>query len=343
MSDVYNYTFTGFGSQIKIDTTQTICTGCSVNFGQKLINSQGSIYNGQIFISNAIQTNMPTRLDVPEITISLNFQVTVTLMQLLKDMINNRTYAHSITINGVGNSITLKNCYWNKIGLQVSQNSLMTCSIDFNVVQKYNTIYSFVFFARNSASSNTSNYGLYGLNKSTIIPYYATSVQFKDQAITFNGSTNTNSDTIGTVTNSAAGSSNFVPTGWSLDITQQINFRTFCRNRSSSSSGCIQDAPISKHVSIGMMNSNINITTLVDSSIGYTTSSSCAYMTISSYTMQDNNYITVYYINPSTMIKTLFITLRKLYLTSANPTIQGSNYLAFQLSYQVGKIVMPSS
>jgi hypothetical protein len=103
---------------------------------------------------------------------------------------------------------------------------------------------------------------LYGDNfECNLIPYYATSVIDTDSLLK--------------------------PTAWSLDLSQQISFKTFCKNISSSSGntdsseGAILLAPIPNHIVFGMLNCNFNVTTLIDDDItGSSFTSTSQYISI---------------------------------------------------------------
>lgn len=367
-SSVYNYTFTGFGVQVELDGVQTICTGATVNFGQKILNSAGSFGGGvdfeftkndsdkstENYRDKTIQANGPPRTDVPQITISLSFEMTTELMEKFFGMLETRKDPYKITISGAGGSLTLNNCYWNKISLQVQQNSLMTGSVDFNVLQTYATVYNFVMYARNSNSTNENNFGLFGSNFDChLIPYYATAVKLNGGDISFSGLSDPTAQ-IGAPTGTAAtGGENFIPTAWSLDISQQVSFRTFCRSSSAGSSnssvegentGVIKIAPIAKYIAFGMVNCNLNITTLVDAGNGLKINnlkpSIDISIDISGTVLNSADYIQICYLDEDMKQKTL-VTLKYLQLMSANPNFADSgNYMSCQLSYQANKILI---
>lgn len=320
----YTYTFTGFGTQVLLNSQQTICTGATINFGQKIINSQGSFFGGVNFSQDelTIQTNTPPRMDIPQITVDLSFQMTTQLMSTFLDMLTNRKSNVSIEINVGDQTISLEKCYWNKISLQVQQNSLMTGSVSFNVIQEYQTVYNYVLYASQSTFVNQSNFGLYGDNfECNLIPYYATSVIDTDSLLK--------------------------PTAWSLDLSQQISFKTFCKNISSSSDntdssvGAILLAPIPNHIVFGMLNCNFNVTTLIDDITGSSFTSTSQYISIQETTLSSESTIDVKYYVPSEQQLKLFVTLGFLQLISATPVLADtSNYLSYQLNYQVNKLTI---
>lgn len=368
-STIYNYTFTGFGTQVTLDSSQTICTGATVNFGQKIINSQGSFGGGVSFgqsgdnnSDNTIQANGPPRMDVPQITVDLSFQMTASLLAKFLQLLKQRKTKRKVVIKGAGGTLTLSNCYWNKISLQVQQNSLMTGSVSFNVIQEYETVYDYVMFARNSNSMNQNNFGLYGDNFDCyVIPYYATAVKLNGQDIEFDGlddptsqgsssQPNSNDSSVGEPKTEASGGTNFIPMAWSLDVSQQISTRTFCKNTSSSgttstsslsgSDGVIKLAKIPSHIAFGMISCNLNITTLVDAKNGVKLSNLKPYIDIQSKELTSTDYIEIYYLDDK-MSEKDFIKLNYLQLLSATPNYTDtSNYMSFQLNYQANKITV---
>lgn len=372
MSDpglLYNYTFTGFGTQVTLDGCQTICTGATVNFGQKIINSQGSFAGGVSFFGESeksdktIQTNNPLRMDVPDITVDLSFQMTADLFATFLTLLEQRKTKRSVVIQGAGGKLTLSNCYWNKISLQVQQNSLMTGSVSFNVIQEYSTVYNYVMFARNSNATNTTNFGLYGENFNCyIIPYYATAVKINGNAIKFSGlddptaqgqqsSGQGQKGSIGEPKTDSSGGINFIPMSWSLDVSQQISTRTFCKNIPSSnssstnsslggSSGVIQLAKKPSHIAFGMLSCNLNVTSLVDAGEGVKLSNLKPYISAQSNILTSTDYISVCCLNNKLQEKD-FIKLEFLQLVSAIPNYTDtSNYMSVQLNYQANKLTI---
>lgn len=361
-STVYNYAFTGFGSQVQFglgsSLVQTICTGTTVNFGQKIINSSGSFGGGVSFgqstgqTGKTIQANGPPRMDVPQITVSLSFQMTTQVLGQFLTMIQNRNKPCTVQISGAGGTVKLANCYWNKISLQVQQNSLMTGSVDFNVIQEYDTVYKYVMFAMNASNTNETNFGLFGSNFNChLIPYYATAVKLNGEDIEFEGLDDSTSQ-VGSPKEDATGGSNFIPIAWSFDISQQISVRTFCKKTSSSKnqgknngensndSSVILIAPLPAYVAFGMISCNLSITTLVDSRYGLKLNNLKPYVNINSsgFTLKSDDYIQICYINSQLKSDTM-LKLKYLQLQSATPNYtDSSNYMSCQLSYQVNKV-----
>lgn len=338
---ITNYTFTGYGAQVKIEGTQTICTGGSISFGQKLINSSGSFMGG-MFDSDKTQVwiNSPLRMDTPQITLSLSFQMTAQLMATFCQMIENKRKSYQIEINNVGKSITFVG-YWNKISLQVQQNALMTGSVDFNIWAKYSDIYqTMVFFGKDASQTNKTNFGLFGTNFGcSVIPYYATSITLNGKSITYDGFKF--GTTVSSVGKSCSGGSNFIPIAWSVDFSQQINFKTMCgraiTGEGLSSTTVTPIAPLPTHVAFGMLNCNINITTLIDCKDGLKLNNLSPYIDIKNFKLESDDYLLIKYLNKSTSQE--FAKLKYLQLQSATPQVlQASNFLSCELSYLAHKI-----
>lgn len=340
-STIYNYTFTGFGTQVTLDDEQTICTGATVNFGQKIINSQGSFYGGVSYSDETLQANGPPRMDVPQITVDLSFQMTVSLLEKFLQLLEDRKTKIKVQIKGTGGTLTLSYCYWNKISLQVQQNSLMTGSVSFNVIQEYDTVYDYVMFARNSESMNEDNFGLYGVNFNChVIPYYATAVKLNGYAIQFDGLGDPTSS-IGEPRTAATGGTNFIPMAWSLDVSQQISTKTFCKFDSKSAyNGVINLATIPSYIAFGIISCNLNITNLVDAKNGVQLSKLKPYIGIKNRKLSSTDYIEICYLGESMTEEKLF-KLNFLQLVSATPNYTDtSNYMSFQLNYQANKITV---
>ena len=356
-SSVYNYTFTGFGTRIRFKRhdeqqyVETICTGAIVNFGQKIMNSNGSFGGGVAFgqsgensTDSTIQTNGASRMATPQVSVSLNFQMTTKVLTTFMDILKNRKDKCTVQITGAGGTIELNNCYWNKMSLQVQQNSLMTGSIDFNVVQDYDTIYAFKMFAMNSQKTNENNFGLFGENfDCNLIPYYSTAVKLNGQDIQFDGLDDPTSQ-VGTPPSDADGQKTFIPIGWSLDISQNVSLRTFCLHTVDDASffgetqSCSLKAPLAKRVAFGLVSCNINITTLVDAKNGLQLEKLAPYIDIQEYQLSSDDYISICCLDKS-FREQEFLKLNYLQLQSATPNYaDASNYMSCQLNYQVNKI-----
>ena len=356
-STVYNYTFTGFGTRVRFKRdgqsyVETICTGTNVNFGQKIMNSNGSFGGGVAFgqsgqnsTDSTIQTNGAPRMATPQVSVSLNFQMTTQVLTTFMDILKNRKDKCTVQITGAGGTIELNNCYWNKMSLQVQQNSLMTGSIDFNVVQDYDTIYAFKMFAMNSQKTNENNFGLFGENfDCNLIPYYSTAVKLNGQDIQFDGLDDPTSQ-VGSPPSDADGQDTFIPIAWSLDISQNVSLRTFCLNMSSSSatSSCSLVAPLASRVAFGLVSCNINITTLVDAKNGLQLNKLAPYIDIQEYQLSSDDYISICCLDES-FSEQEFLKLNYLQLQSATPNYaDASNYMSCQLNYQVNKISIEES
>lgn len=297
-------TYTGFGTKITLGEKQLICTGLNINFGQKMLNSSGS-FGGGLVVNNVIETQGMPRMDVPQITVGLTFQATETIVDQLITMMKNRKTKKTIAIFNVNASISLKQCYWNKISFQVAQNQLMTCSVDFNVLQEYSTIYAFQLAAKQSSSTNTNDFGEHRTSK--IIPYYATGILY--------------------------GNSYMLTTAWSLDVSQMIQLKTFCKLAQKLTAPKAV-APLASHIKFGMMNVNLNVTKLINTTastvggqINYTTTS-----------ISSTDNITV----KATSSKTI-MTLNFIQLISANPVLSDKGaHMAYQLNYQANKVTFTS-
>ena len=360
-SSVYNYTFTGFGTRIRLKRhggqyVETICTGTTVNFGQKIMNSNGSFGGGVAFaqsgensVDSTIQTNGAPRMATPQVNVSLNFQMTTQVLTAFMDILKHRKDRCLVQISGAGGTIELNNCYWNKISLQVQQNSLMTGSIDFNVVQDYDTIYDFKMFARNSQKTNDYNFGLFGESfDCNLIPYYSTAVKLNGEDIEFDGLDDPTSQ-VGSPPSNADGQTTFVPIAWSLDISQNVSLRTFCLHTVNDADffgqtqPCVLKAPLAKKVAFGLVSCNINITTLVDAKHGLKLDKLKPYVDIDNYELSSEDYISIYCLDTD-FSEEEFLKLNYLQLQSATPNYADtSNYMSCQLNYQVNKISIKES
>ena len=297
-------TYTGFGTKITLGGKQLICTGLNINFGQKMLNSSGS-FGGGLVVQNVIETQGMPRMDVPQITVGLTFQATEGIVDQLITMMKNRKTKKTIAISNVNASITLTQCYWNKISFQVAQNQLMTCSVDFNVLQEYSTIYAFQLAAKQSNSTNANDFGEHSTSK--IIPYYATGI---------------------TVNNSYI---NVI--AWSLDVSQMVQLKTFCK-LSSRLSVPKAIAPLASHIKFGMMNVNLNVTKLINT----TASTVGGYINYEANIISSTNNIIV----KATSSKTI-MTLNFIQLISANPVLSDAGaHMAYQLNYQANKVTLGS-
>lgn len=298
-------TYTGFGTKITLGGKQLICTGLNINFGQKMLNSSGS-FGGGLVVNNVIETQGMPRMDVPQITVGLTFQATETIVDQLITMMKNRKTKKTIAIFNVNASISLTQCYWNKISFQVAQNQLMTCSVDFNVLQEYSTIYAFQLAAKQSSSTNTNDFGEHSTSK--IIPYYATGILY--------------------------GSSYMLTTAWSLDVSQMIQLKTFCK-LTQKLTAPKDVAPLASHIKFGMMNVNLNVTKLINT----TASTVGGKINYASTTISSTDNITV----KATSSKTI-MTLNFIQLISANPVLSDNGtHMAYQLNYQANKVTFASS
>ena len=162
--------YLGYNSYVSLTNLGTIfCTSCSVSVQQQLITTSGS-FLGKKLPGTDFWMNAPHRVDYANVQISVTFQILFDQISKLKTWINNRTKGKTVTINGVD----IDDCFWTNIGLSVSQNQLLSCSITFTSFQNYSDFEIKLNSALGSQTAPAS--GMYKYNGSSVIPYYNTKI-----------------------------------------------------------------------------------------------------------------------------------------------------------------------
>lgn len=239
----------GYNTYVEIDDQSIFCTSASITLNSKSITSNGSYYgvsnqmsaNQMTMLSGQIGIGNPLRLDTPDFSVNISFEILKSQLSKLKNMINNRLDTHKIVLytlkSDVNSGLIFDDAYWTSISLSASQGALLTCSISFFILKNYNEL-------RNLQSPNSKELeeggqkpptsGMYGASAQTkqVIPYYATSAQI-------------NNNCEGVI-------------GWSLDIQQQITPKLTCMGNKQSSI-----PPLPSHLMFGFLTFNTKVTKIV--------------------------------------------------------------------------------
>lgn len=366
MSTKQQITLTGFTNKITLYTNYTsakeyqlLCNSIGFDINPKIIYSSGS-FNGGIDFENdkLIGLTGQPRHDYIDLKITVNFQYTVEDIGLIKDLIKNRNQKIKIDIKNILDSQNDKyefnNCYWSHITLDTKQHSLLTGTIQFVVIQETDDIYALKLLTSISRHYNNddinerikqSDINMYNSSCDYhVIPYYATTIENNN---TFHYRNKTDEPDL----ENDDPQTSLLPIGWSIDISQAVNVKTFCNikttsenksnnlnnnnsNYSNFNDGIRMFAPAPTVITFGILTASLNTQLLLNLN-GYEINRDILKTCINQLTndfKNNDSTLAISYMNKGR--KTTLCKLKHLMLTSITPNFSDvGNYSTIDVRY----------
>lgn len=148
----------GFEGLVSINTTPILCTSFSAPQSRVKLESNAA-YKGTLSTETDPGLFYPRTYDYPLVDGSLSFELSEDSLPILLGFIENRGDSFAVaSINRMGSSINLNECYWNNISWSISEGQIVLISIDF-IAKQMNT-----YTIGGSDSSNNYADNIYGVS-----------------------------------------------------------------------------------------------------------------------------------------------------------------------------------
>ena len=222
----------GYNSSVKLGSYFIFCTSLSINVGSQVIVSQGAFGRSSSSSGSNLYAFGPMRQDYPDIQATVSFQATTDNIKQILGWIKNRTSLINLSLY-TGGTLSY-NGYWTNISFSVSQGQLLTVSMTLMIIDSHRYGTNNIGMSNSISNKMTDNIGKMK-GEATIIPYYLTMVENLSV-----------SEPV---------------LSWSLDLSQNINKKTYCASTTIGT-----DAPIPKDLIFGVLNSTLKVNVLMVSS-----------------------------------------------------------------------------